>query len=142
MTHCAHCPAWSAARSRVARVAKGFQETFGREEHTPVAVLSAPGRTEIGGNHTDHQRGRVLAAAVNLDFLACAAPNGTQVIRFQSEGWPMVEVDLNTLEPQEEERETTASLVRGMAAPALSVRRPHICVLQYRNQVAALSSAP
>lgn len=106
----------SGARSRVARVAKGFQETFGREEHTPVAVLSAPGRTEIGGNHTDHQRGRVLAAAVNLDFLACAAPNGTQVIRFQSEGWPMVEVDLDTLEPQEGERETTASLVRGMAA--------------------------
>ena len=108
----------AAARARVARVAEGFQAAFGRGADTPAAILSAPGRTEIGGNHTDHQHGRVLAAAVNLDFLACAAPNGTQVIRFQSEGWPLVEVDLSTLEPRPEERETTAALVRGVAARA------------------------
>ena len=83
-----------------------------------MTLCSAPGRTEICGNHTDHQHGRVLAGAVDLDFLACAAPNGTNTIRFQSEGWPLVEVNLDTLEPKEEEKESTASLVRGMAAQA------------------------
>ena len=105
------------ARARAARVMAGFREAFGGGER-PAALLSAPGRTELGGNHTDHQRGHVLAGAVNLDFLACAAPNGSQVIRFQSEGWPMVEVDISSLEPREEERETTAALVRGVAARA------------------------
>ena len=103
----------SRPRARVGQVLEGFRKTFGGE---PSAVLSAPGRTELGGNHTDHQHGRVLAGAVNLDFLACAAPNGSQVIRFQSEGWPLVEVDISSLEPREEERETTAALVRGVAA--------------------------
>ena len=55
----------------------------------------------------------MLAASVNLDFLACAAPNGSQTIRFQSEGWPMVEVDLSLAQIPEEEKETTSSLVRG-----------------------------
>ena len=106
------------ARQRVEEVLDGFQRTFGVGEEIPVALCSAPGRTEICGNHTDHQHGRVLAAAVNLDFLACAAPNGTNTIRFQSQGWPMVEVELDTLEPKRDERESTAALVRGMAAQA------------------------
>ena len=104
----------SAQRARVLEAEAGFRAAFGREG--AVSVLSAPGRTEIGGNHTDHQRGRVLAAAVNLDFLACAAPNGTNTIRFQSQGWPVVEVSLDDLAPRAEERESTAALVRGMAA--------------------------
>ena len=108
----------SAARRRVEELLDGFQHTFGAGEDTPVALCSAPGRTEICGNHTDHQHGRVLAGAVDLDFLACAAPNGTNVIRFQSHGWPMVEVRLDTLEPVEGEKESTAALVRGMAAQA------------------------
>ena len=106
-------------RQRVSRLLDGFCQTFGAGEGTPVTICSAPGRTEICGNHTDHQHGRVLAAAVNLDFLACAAPNGTNTIRFQSEGWPLVEVELDTLEPLEGERESTAALVRGMAAQAI-----------------------
>ena len=106
-------------RQRVSRLLDGFCQTFGAGEDTPVTICSAPGRTEICGNHTDHQHGRVLAAAVNLDFLACAAPNGTDTIRFQSEGWPLVEVKLDTLEPLEGERESTAALVRGMAAQAI-----------------------
>lgn len=105
-------------RQRVTQLLDGFQRTFGGGEDTPVTLCSAPGRTEICGNHTDHQHGRVLAAAVNLDFSACAAPNGTNTIRFQSEGWPLVEVELDTLEPKEEEKESTAALVRGMAAQA------------------------
>ena len=75
-------------------------------------MLSAPGRTEIGGNHTDHQHGRVLAAAVDVDLLACAAANGTHTIRFQSEGWPLVEVDLSDRSPRPEEKESTAALIR------------------------------
>ena len=102
-------------RDRAAGVLEGFRRTFGAGEDTPVTLCSAPGRTEICGNHTDHQHGRVLAASVNVDFLACAAPNGTSTIRFQSEGWPLVEVALDGKGPRAEEKETTASLVRGMA---------------------------
>ena len=110
-------------RKRVSRVLDGFQQTFGAREDTPVTLCSAPGRTEICGNHTDHQHGRVLAAAVNVDFLACAAPNGGDTIRFQSEGWPLVEVRLDGEGARAEERESTASLVRGMAE--LAARRGH-----------------
>ncbi len=112
------CQDLAAGRQRVEELLEHFQRTFGAGEDTLVSLCSAPGRTEICGNHTDHQHGRVLAGAVNLDFLACAALNGTNTIRFQSEGWPMVEVELDTLEPKEEEKESTASLVRGMAAQA------------------------
>lgn len=112
------CHDLSAGRKRVSELLDGFQKTFGVGENTPVTLCSAPGRTEICGNHTDHQHGRVLAGAVDLDFLACAALNGTNTIRFQSQGWPLVEVTLDTLEPVEGEKESTAALVRGMAAQA------------------------
>ena len=102
-------------RDKVANVLEGFARSFGADEERPVVLCSAPGRTEICGNHTDHQRGRVLAGAVDLDFLACASPNGTDRIRFQSEGWPLVEISLDELLPKADERETTAALVRGMA---------------------------
>ena len=105
----------SGARAKVAHVLDGFARSFGDDEERPVVLCSAPGRTEIRGNHTDHQHGRVLAGAVDLDFLACAAPNGLNRIRFQSEGWPMVEISLDELLPRTDERESTAALVRGMA---------------------------
>ena len=114
----------AARRRRVMGLLDGFRRSFGAGEDTPVTLCSAPGRTEICGNHTDHQHGNVLAAAVDLDMLACAAPNGTGVIRFQSEGWPLVEVALDSLEPREEERESTAALVRGMAAQAIQKGYP------------------
>ena len=91
----------------------GFAEAFGS---TPSSYFSAPGRTEIGGNHTDHQRGRVLAAAVNLDTVAAVCPNGTDVIRIQSKGYPFCEVNVTELEPVDSEINTTPSLVRGIAA--------------------------
>ena len=91
----------------------GFAATFGG---TPERYFSAPGRTEIGGNHTDHQRGRVLAAAVNLDTRAAVRLNGTNMIRIQSQGYPLCQVDLNVLTPQAEEINGTASLIRGVAA--------------------------
>ena len=113
------CRDIAAGRRRVAELLDGFQQSFGAGEDTLIALCSAPGRTEIGGNHTDHQHGRVLAAAVDLDFLACAALNGTDTIRLQSQGWPLVEVRLDDRGPREEERETTAALVRGMAMEAM-----------------------
>jgi len=91
----------------------GFFEAFGGQ---PERYFSAPGRTELSGNHTDHQRGRVLAAAVNLDTRAAVRVNGTDVIRIQSKGYPLVEVNLNELTPVASEVNTTAALVRGVAS--------------------------
>ena len=102
-----------AARSRCAGVLEGFARTFGKEAE---ALFSAPGRTEIGGNHTDHQHGRVLAAGVDLDILAAAAANDSGVIRVQSEGYPLITVELDRLTPVPEEENTTAALIRGVAA--------------------------
>ena len=94
-------------------VCAGFAATFGCD---PTHYFSAPGRTEIGGNHTDHQRGRVLAAAVNLHTLAAVRENGTDVIRIQSEGYPLCQVSLSELEPKEEEINSTPALIRGIAS--------------------------
>lgn len=101
------------ARSRCMEVMEGFQKAFGRPAE---ALFSAPGRTEIGGNHTDHQRGRVLAASVDLDILAAAAPTESGVIRVLSQGYPMTEVDLRELTPKADEVNTSAALIRGVAA--------------------------
>jgi len=91
----------------------GFAAAFGG---APERYFSAPGRTEIGGNHTDHQRGRVLAAAVNLDTVAAVRLNGTDQIRILSDGYPMCEVDVKELTPKSEEINTTPALIRGVAA--------------------------
>ena len=91
----------------------GFTAAFGG---APERYFSAPGRTEIGGNHTDHQRGRVLAAAVNLDTIAAVRLNGTGTIRILSKGYPMSVVDLSQLEPVESEINSTPALIRGVAA--------------------------
>ena len=91
----------------------GFAAAFGG---APERYFSAPGRTEIGGNHTDHQRGRVLAAAVNLDTLAAVRPNGTDAIRMMSKGYPLCEVSLKELTPKDSEINTTPALIRGVAA--------------------------
>lgn len=78
--------------------------------------FSAPGRTEISGNHVDHQHGCVLAGAVNLQTEADVTLNDSNIIRVDSEGFPSVEIDLNDLSVREEEKNTTAALVRGVAA--------------------------
>lgn len=78
--------------------------------------FSGPGRTEISGNHTDHQRGCVLAGAVDLETTAEVTLNGTDVIRVFSDGFSPVEVELIDLYPRREEYNTTAALVRGVAA--------------------------
>ena len=92
---------------------QGFLSAFGYE---PERYFSAPGRTEIGGNHTDHQRGKVLAGAVNLDTRAAVGLNGTNTIRLLSKGYPMSVVKLDLLEPVASEINTTPALIRGVAA--------------------------
>ena len=79
-------------------------------------IFSAPGRTEISGNHTDHQHGCVLAASVNLKTTAKVVLNGTSVIRIQSEGYPVISIDLTDLSVRDDEKNSTAALVRGVAA--------------------------
>jgi galactokinase len=84
---------------------------------SPRVWCSAPGRTELGGNHTDHQHGRVLAAAVHVDALAAAAPTGNDVVTIHSAGHPeAIVVSLADLAPRPEEKETSAALVRGVAS--------------------------
>lgn len=103
-------------RNRLLHVLTGFRTQFcGMEE---IELFSAPGRTELGGNHTDHQHGNVLAASVNLDIVACAAPNDSMIVRIQSEGYPLDEIDLTDLTPHPEETNKTAALIRGVAAAA------------------------
>ncbi|HET6557728.1 MAG TPA: galactokinase family protein [Prolixibacteraceae bacterium] len=90
-----------------------FNSTFSNND---VELFSSPGRTEIGGNHTDHNYGRVLAGAVNLDNIAVAAKNGTNVIRIKSVGYPEFQVDLSQLAIDESQFYTSSSLVKGICA--------------------------
>jgi galactokinase len=98
--------------ARLNAVKSGFYDIFGRRA---CRLFSAPGRIELGGNHTDHQRGLVLAAAVALDDVAAAAPNGENLIRLYSPSYGMTAVDLSGLSPKPEETGTPASLIRGVA---------------------------
>ena len=95
------------------RLDAGFAAAFGG---TAERYFSAPGRTEVSGNHTDHQRGRVLAGAVNLDTVAAVRANGTDIIRVQSKGYPLCQVRLDALEPVDAEINSTPALIRGVAA--------------------------
>jgi len=90
-----------------------FKQAFGK---APSLYFSAPGRTELGGNHTDHQHGLVLAAAVTMNTRAAVAENGLDCIRIRSEGYEPLSVDLSDLAVKPEEKGTSASLIRGIAA--------------------------
>ena len=83
----------------------------------PVALVNVPGRTELGGNHTDHNHGVVLAAGVHFDCLAVAAPTDGPLIRVRSEGFSdVIEVDFENVMPRPEEDGTATALVRGVVA--------------------------
>jgi galactokinase len=98
---------------RYANLMRDFESTFGADD---VQLFSSPGRTEIGGNHTDHNYGRVLAGAVNLDNIAVAAANGSNIIRIKSVGYPEFQVDISELVIDEENFYTSNSLVKGICA--------------------------
>ena len=86
-------------KERYIKAIESFEELFGEKE---VEIYSAPGRSEIGGNHTDHQLGRVLAASINLDAIAIVAKKENGVV-LKSEGYPMINVSLADLLPKKEE---------------------------------------
>lgn len=102
-----------AQRERYQRAEKAFEELFGNADK--AAVFSASGRTEIGGNHTDHNRGKVLAAAVSLDVIAFVTPTDDGVITVKSEGFPQDTVDTADLSVREDDKNTSAALIRGVA---------------------------
>ncbi len=104
----------AAQQERYSKALEEFDALFPQYEE--IALFSAPGRTEVGGNHTDHQRGIVLAAAVNLDVIAVVSFNNTGVIRVKSQGFPMDTVSLNDLSIQKEEAGTSAAIIRGIAS--------------------------
>ena len=100
---------------RIDKLLGQFHALFGDRE---ARVWSAPGRTEIGGNHTDHQHGKVVAASVDMDMLAAAAANGENIVRVKSDGYDMITLTLDTLTPVAGEEGTTRALIRGVCAEA------------------------
>ncbi len=104
------------ARERAIKLTERLLREYPRDESLPAALFSGPGRTELGGNHTDHQHGNVLCGSVDMDMLACASLNGLNVIRIKSEGFPELCIDIDSLQCRREEINTSAALVRGVAA--------------------------
>ena len=101
-------------RKRYTDLIDEFEKKYGTSR--TVRLYSAPGRTEIGGNHTDHNNGVVLAGSVNLDMVAVVSPNEDNIIRVKSLGFDKIDdVDVNVLVPQPQEAEHSASLIRGVA---------------------------
>lgn len=104
----------TAARKRYIKAIDGYIATFGEDKE--VYLFSAPGRTEVGGNHTDHQQGCVLAGSVDLDVIAVASASSENIIRVKSEGYDMDTIKFDMLKPRESETSHSASLIRGMCA--------------------------
>ncbi len=102
------------AAKRYARLIQLHRNRF--QNTAPVTLLCSPGRAEVVGNHTDHNRGRVLAAAVKLDIAAAVTPRDDKTVRVYSEGYGETAVDLNVLEPVPGEDGTSAALIRGVEA--------------------------
>lgn len=100
---------------RYEEIIDGFAEAF-EYEPEEMRLFSAPGRTEIGGNHTDHQHGCVLAASLNLDVIGAVALNGRDEIRIKSKGYPMDIIRLDELEPSESEYDRASALIRGVVS--------------------------
>lgn len=101
-------------KPRYIKTIEKFIEMFGDDRD--VLVLSAPGRTEICGNHTDHNNGKVLAASINLDAIAVAAKNDSCIIHEKSEGHSMNTVDLSDLNPNEADFGKSSAMIKGVAA--------------------------
>lgn len=101
-----------AQKDRYKKALNSFRELYGDKT---VEIYSAPGRSEVGGNHTDHQRGRVLACSLNLDFIAVVHKTEEKEVSFKSEGFDMVKMDLSDTVLREEETGSTPALIRGVA---------------------------
>ena len=107
------------AQGRFLSALDGFFTNFG--DCKEIKLFSAPGRTEVGGNHTDHQHGNVLAGSVNLDTIAVASKEKSRNIRIFSEGYGLIEVNLDNLQSLAEEQGTTISLIKGISTELLKI---------------------
>lgn len=103
-----------AAKERYLDAADEFAKLYGDRDN--IRIFSAPGRTEIGGNHTDHQHGLVIAGSVNLDVIAIVSENDDKIIRVKSKGYKMDEVDTTNLVVNDDEKGRSRALVRGVLA--------------------------
>lgn len=108
--------AFAAQYERYLEVLASFSELFDKNGEREVALFSAPGRSEIGGNHTDHNHGLVLAAGISLDAIAVASKNDEGIIRIKSAGYPMDTVDCADLSVKENEKGRSQAIIRGIAA--------------------------
>ncbi len=109
----------SKRKADIEALASEFEDRYGGQTSEDRALFSVPGRTEISGNHTDHNRGRVLCASVDLDVVAVAAVNDSHIVRVKSKGFDEDVIDLHELSPMENEKFTSAALIRGVAAGML-----------------------
>jgi len=100
-------------RQRYVKAIDLFEKKYGESE---LSIFSAPGRSEIGGNHTDHQHGEVLAASINLDAIGIVKKTDDGVVRVLSDNYPEVVISLDDLEMKQDEKETTLSLIKGVLA--------------------------
>lgn len=104
----------NSARERYLKALSGFEELYGDKDN--IRLFSAPGRTEIGGNHTDHQHGCVLAGSVDCDVIAVVSENGSDTVSIKSEGYPRDYVNINELAPDSDEFGHASALIRGVLA--------------------------
>ena len=100
-------------KQRYVQLLDRYETLYGDEE---AVIYSAPGRSEVSGNHTDHQFGKVLAASINLDAIAVVSKRGDDVIQVHSSGFEIAPVDLKVLAVQPNEAGRSESLIRGVAA--------------------------
>ncbi len=98
-------------RARYIKAAEEYKKLFGDETD---GIFSAPGRSEIGGNHTDHQHGETIAASINDDAIAFAKKTNDSKVNILSAGYDMITIDLNDIEKKPEEEGTTVALIKGV----------------------------
>lgn len=99
-------------QERYIKALESFEKIYGEKA---VEIYSAPGRSEVGGNHTDHQYGKVLATSINLDAIAIVAPKDEAVIDLKSEGYDRIQVDLDHLDKNDVKEGSSESLIAGVA---------------------------
>ncbi|MBQ1279477.1 MAG: galactokinase, partial [Clostridia bacterium] len=104
----------SAAAERYIEALDEFSALYGDRDN--IRIFSAPGRTEVGGNHTDHQHGCVLAGSVDLDVIAIVSATDNGIVRIKSAGYPMDEINVSELAVDESEKGFAISLIRGVCA--------------------------
>lgn len=102
-----------AQENRYIKSIQTFIDLYGDKE---VQVISVPGRSEVIGNHTDHQHGEVLATSINLDIIAVVSPREDGVVKVLSDNYDIPAIDLSDLNPNENEKESSQALIRGVAA--------------------------